>query len=310
MSVLRLVSTIAMAQQFRFFKVFALLAFASSASAQAVGQVLASLPGGGAPVTAEQLLLEAQQLSPQGRGQLLGSPAEIGQFARNMLLRRELARQAEMLELAKDPRVAAALNAARERVLSDAMLARAEGPLPDRAALERLARNQYDAAPQKFDTPEQIRVSHVLVAAKACDAEVKASALLTQARQPGADFGALARANSDDVSSAVRGGDLGFFGRGKMVPAFEAAAFALQQPGDISDVVRTDFGFHIIRLEERKPAGRQPFEAVREGLVKSLAEGEARSRRQQFVEKLGAGIQLDPQAIEALVASGSAASVK
>jgi peptidyl-prolyl cis-trans isomerase C len=90
-----------------------------------------------------------------------------------------------------------------------------------------------------------------------------------------------------------------------MVPAFEAAAFALQQPGDFSGVVKTDFGYHVIRLEERKPASRQPFEAVREGMVKSLAEGEARNRRQEAVERIAAGVQVDQGVIEGLVASRS-----
>ena len=284
------------------------MALTSVTLAQSADRAIASVSGGASPVTTEQLLLEAQQLSPQARSVLFSNPAEAGQFARNMLLRRELARQAEAVGLQGDPKVAAALRAARERVLSEAMLARAEGTPPDRATLERLARNQYDAAPQRFDTPEQIRVRHILVGMKTCDAESRARELLSQARQPGADFAALARANSDDAGSATRGGDLGLFGRGKMAPAFEAAAFALKQPGDISEVVRTDFGYHVIRLEERRPAARQPFEAVRDGLVSSLAEGEVRTRRQLLIDKAGGGIQLDTEAIEALIASGGAPS--
>src|SRR5690606_41274269 len=67
----------------------------------------------------------------------------------------------------------------------------------------------------------------------------------------GEAFATLARQYSDDVASGRRGGDLGFFGLGRMVPPFNDAAFALQNPGDISDVVETQFGYHLIRLEER-----------------------------------------------------------
>jgi peptidyl-prolyl cis-trans isomerase C len=249
---------------------------------------------------------DVRRLPPQGQAQVLGRPADVVRLSQNLVTRRELARRAEAEGLQDDPKVAAALRAARERVLSEAALEKAEGAPPDRATLERLARNQYDAAPKKFETPEQVHVRHILVSAKACEAEAKARDLLARAKQPGADFAALAQANSDDPGSASRGGDLGFVGRGKMVPAFEQAAFALKQPGDLSDVVKTDFGYHVIRLEERKPAALQPFDAVRDDLVKSIAQSEARARRQLVLDQIGGTIQFDLEAIEALVASGPA----
>ncbi len=284
------------------FLLIALLLSALLPMARSADRVVASIPGGVA-VTANDLTEEVLRLPPQVQAQALQRPADVARLAQNLLIRRELARQAEAEGLDKDPKVAAALRAARERVLSEAALARAEGTPPDRQTLERLARNQYDATPEKYDTPEQVRVRHILVSAKACEPEVRTRELLAQARQPGADFAALAKANSDDPGSAARGGDLGFFSRGKMAAAFEAAAFALQKPGDLSDVVKTEFGYHVIRLEERKPAGRQPFEAVRDELVKSFAEAETRSRRQDAVEKITATVQFDREAIDAMVTS-------
>lgn len=270
--------------------------------ARSADAVLARVPSG-AQVTAADIVAEAQQLPPQSRAQLLSRAPEVAKAAQNILVRKELARQAE--GLLNDPKVEAALRAARERVLAEAVLARAEGEPPDRATLERLARNQYDAAPaEKYRTPEEIRVRHILIAAKACDADKRAQELLALARQPGADFAALARANSDDPGSAERGGDLGFFSRGKMAAAFEAAAFELKQPGELSDVVKTDFGFHIIRLEERRPAARQPFEAVRDSLVKGLADSGTRTRRQEAIDRITAEVQLNREAIDALAAAG------
>jgi len=265
-------------------------------------RVIAAIPGGLA-VTEDDLLAELARLSPQAQAHVLGRPSEVARVSQNMLARRELARRAEADGLQNDPKVAAALRAARDRVLSEAMLDRAEGTAPDKAVLERLARNQYDADPKKFETPEEVRVQHILISAKACEPETRAREVLALARQPGADFAALAKANSDDPGSAARGGDLGFFGRGRMTPAFENAAFALKQPGDLSDVVKTDFGYHIIRLEARKPAELQPFDKVRDELVKSLAEREARSRRQQYVDQITAEIRVDSQAIDAMLAS-------
>ena len=264
--------------------------------------MLARLPSG-ASVTSADVSAEALQLPPQSREQLFSRAPEVARAAQNILVRKELARQAEAEGLLQDPAVEAALRAARERVLAEALLARREGAPPDQASLERLARNQYDAAPEKYRTPEEVRVRHILVAAKACDAERRAQELLAQARQPGTDFAALARADSDDAGSAERGGDLGFFPRGKMAPEFETAAFALKQPGDLSDVVRTEFGFHIIRLEDRRPAGLLPFEKVREGLIKGLSESSRRARRQESIDRITAEVQLNREAIDALVAS-------
>ncbi len=287
---------------------FAFLLLAGTSLSHAADRVVASIPGGAA-VTEQDLKEEALRLPPKAQAQVLSRPSEAAKFAQNVLVRRELARRAEADGLQNDPKVAAALRVARDRVLSDAALDRAEGTPPDRAALERLARNQYDADPSKFDTPEQVRVRHILVSAKACEAQARARQLLEQARQPGADFAALAQANSDDPGSAARGGDLGFFGRGRMTKDFETAAFALKQPGDLSDVVKTEFGYHVIRLEERKPAVRQPFEEVRDGLVKGLAESESRSRRQQAVDQITAAIKFDTEALESL-AGGRSAGVK
>lgn len=258
---------------------------------------------GGASITSDELIGEVLRLPAQAQAQVMARPSELVNFAQNLVMRRELARQAESDGLHNDPAVAAALNAARERVLAEAALARAEGTPPDPAALERLARNQYDAAPAKFTTPEEVRVSQILINAKACEAELRAREVLALARQPGADFAALAKERSDDPASAAKGGDLGFFSRGKMAAAFEGAAFALKQPGELSDVIKTQFGYHVIRFEERKPASRQPFEAVRDGLMKSLAESESRTRRQQVLDKLSAGFEFDQKAIEALVAA-------
>ena len=287
------------------FRLCLLLGLLSASSvALSADPVVASVRGG-ASITADELMSEVLRLPAPAQAQALARPADLAQAAQNLAIRRELARQAEADSLPNDPAVAAALRSARERVLAEAALAKLEGKAPDKAALERLARSQYDASPEKFETPEQVRVRHILVSAKACEAEARARDLLAQARQPGADFAALAKANSDDPGSAARGGDLGFLARGKMAPPFEAAAFALKQPGDLSDVVKTEFGYHVIRLEERKAASRQPFEAVREGMVKSQAEGEARNRRQEAVERIAAGVQVDQGVIEGLVASRS-----
>lgn len=120
----------------------------------------------------------------------------------------------------------------------------------------------YEENPDKMRRPESVRARHLLVAVAkdASDkdrqaARKKIERLLAQAKK-GADFAELARKHSQDASAA-RGGDLGFFPRGALVPPFEAAAFALK-PGGLSGVVETPFGFHIIKLEERRAEALVP----------------------------------------------------
>src|SRR6266446_3847040 len=106
----------------------------------------------------------------------------------------------------------------------------------------------------KFTEPEQVRVRHILVKV---------------ASDAGEPAKAAARKNSDDPGSAAQGGDLGLFGRGTMTPAFESAAFALEA-GKVSDVVETPFGFHVIKVEEHKPGGPKPLDAVRDEVVDAV----------------------------------------
>jgi peptidyl-prolyl cis-trans isomerase D len=125
-----------------------------------------------------------------------------------------------------------------------------------------------------FTHPEQVRVRHILIAAgkdaSAAEQEAakhKAEKLLDQVRH-GADFAKLARADSDDIASRPSGGDLGFFGRGQMIKPFEDAAFALK-PGE-SALVHTQFGYHVIQLEAKKPAHVDTLEEARPAIIAAL----------------------------------------
>ncbi len=130
----------------------------------------------------------------------------------------------------------------------------------------------YDTHKEEFEKPEQVSARHILLkldgsASDEKKAEVrrKADELLAKAKG-GEDFAALAKANSEDEGSAAKGGDLGTFGRHAMVKPFEDAAFALN-PGEISDVVESTFGLHIIKVESKIPAGTMPFDEVRVAVV-------------------------------------------
>lgn len=129
----------------------------------------------------------------------------------------------------------------------------------------------------RFTEQEQVRASHILIpiapdaddAGKAT-ARKKAEDVLAKVKA-GGDFAALAKENSGDPGSASKGGDLGFFPRGRMVGPFEEVAFSLA-PGTVSEIVESPFGLHIIRVDEKKPGGPQPLDQVREEIVTTLTD--------------------------------------
>ena len=130
----------------------------------------------------------------------------------------------------------------------------------------------YNDNIDQYSTPEQVRASHILLKTEGKDdAAVKAKAedILKQAKS-GADFGELAKKYSEDDTNAKNGGDLDFFTRGKMVPEFDTVAFSLQ-PGQISDVVKSPFGYHIIKLTDKKAGTRRTLAEMRQQLTDQLA---------------------------------------
>lgn len=138
-------------------------------------------------------------------------------------------------------------------------------------------RSYYEQNKARYGTEEQRRASHILIAAEGADksaARKKAEEILAKVKASPNDFAKLARENSKDPGSAAQGGDLGFFGRGMMVKPFAEAAFRLKT-GEISDVVETDFGFHIIGVTEIKPAQAKPLVEVRADIERELTNQQA-----------------------------------
>lgn len=141
-------------------------------------------------------------------------------------------------------------------------------------------KKMYDDNIARFRTDEQRRVSHILIAvppnatpAERAKAKAKAEQVLAEVRKHPDDFAKIAKAESQDPGSAAKGGDLGYFGRGAMVKPFEDAAFKLKE-GDISDLVQTDFGYHIIKVTGIKPAQTKPFDEVKGELTNEYQQQE------------------------------------
>jgi peptidyl-prolyl cis-trans isomerase C len=153
------------------------------------------------------------------------------------------------------------------------------------------AKQYFQENPQEFETEEQVQASHILIKPETGEdpnkaqeqAGAKAEDLLKQIKE-GADFAELAKEHSD-CPSAAKGGDLGYFGEGRMVPAFEKAAFALEV-GQVSDLVKTRFGYHIIKLTDRKEAGTTSFEQAKEDLIQKLSREKRIELANNYIESL------------------------
>ncbi|HEV3063487.1 MAG TPA: SurA N-terminal domain-containing protein [Vicinamibacterales bacterium] len=145
----------------------------------------------------------------------------------------------------------------------------------------------YNNNVEQYSTPEQVRASHILLKTDGKDdAAVKAKAedVLKQARG-GADFAELARKYSEDEASQKNGGDLDYFGRGRMVAEFDQVAFALE-PGKISDLVKTQYGYHIIKVVDKKAATTRPLQDVRQQIQDQLAYERAQAQASDLAQGL------------------------
>jgi peptidyl-prolyl cis-trans isomerase C len=152
-------------------------------------------------------------------------------------------------------------------------------------------RKFYDDNPDKMKAPERVRASHILIQVpQTATDEVKKQkrtvieSVLTLLKQ-GEKFSDLAAKYSEDPISARNGGDLGYFARGQMAPEFEAIAFSLKT-NELSDVVQTSFGYHIVLVTDHQPAGQRPFEEVKTDIERYLRQNKEQQAAADYVQKL------------------------
>ena len=156
----------------------------------------------------------------------------------------------------------------------------------------------YKANPEVFVQPEQVRARHILICTEAeADAAAKTEARkqidgLRQKAVDGADFAELAKTHSQDPGSKEKGGDLGFFARGQMVKPFEDTAFALKE-NEISQVVESPFGFHLIQVTGRKPAETVAYETVKPRILEHLKQQAIREKLDAYVDGLRQGAKIE-----------------
>ncbi len=254
-----------------------------------------------ASVSQRELLVETAKAPDEARKRLFAEPNALASAATNLYVRRVLAQRARDEGLQDQELIAINLRLLEERVLSDAYMAKvARAAVPDDATLEKLAATEYKAFPERFERPEQVHVRHILIVpANDPSARQNAESLLAELKA-GGDFAKLALKYSADAPSAGKGGDLGYIVRGKTVAPFEAAAFALKEKGQLSDIVETQYGYHIIRLEDRLDKAPQSFDDVKGQLKAKLANDFGRQALAELTQKASAEARPNEEAIQAL----------
>jgi peptidyl-prolyl cis-trans isomerase C len=230
-----------------------------------------------ATVTRAEFQGEILRIPQDMRTEFLASPKRVGDLLLQMLLRKTLASQARTEKLDQPPINAARIANEVDRVLAQIRIAAVDDAASDafeakRASYVARAREIYATDQNRYRAPEEVSASHILFDLKKHSAD-DAKRLAQEARAKiasGADFNTLAKQISEDPSAEQNAGRLGWFTRERMDPAFSKVAFALKAVGDVSEPVQSAFGWHIIRLDDRRAARVRSFDDVRDTIIAGL----------------------------------------
>jgi peptidyl-prolyl cis-trans isomerase C len=250
------------------------------------GAVLATF--GDEKFTEQELRTEMDRLNRRSR-QALEDKDRLRQFVENHLLGQLIYAEGEKRGFDKDADVRKQIDDLERRlVIQKVMQEHQAAPVTDEEV-----KAYYDAHPDEFTT-DRVKASHILVKEEALAKELHEKLV----KDP-SQFEALAKEHSIDRSNSSKGGDLGFFGRGRMVKEFEDVAFSLTEDGQISDIVSTRFGYHIIKRTGRENGTPKPFDEVKNQIRIRLINEKRRAQTDQFLNKIkqDAGLKVDDQAL-------------
>lgn len=228
-------------------------------------------------ITVEDYMAELETLPPQLQWAVYHNKDLRAKFLDNVVKKRLLVRAAKAKGIKEDQEMKKKIAQFRDELILDRYL---KEELKNIKVTDEEAQKYYQNHKEEFKTEKQVRARHILVKDKA-----QAQKILKEL-QNGGDFSKLAQKYSIDKATAAKGGELGFFTRKDMVKPFSDAAFALK-PGQLSPVVKTPFGYHIIQVEEVKPAEQKSFNKVKDEIKSQLLQ----EKRQEAFNRLIARIE-------------------
>jgi len=259
---------------------------APAADGAAGGETVATYAG--KTLTSGRVTQELERLPAPSRT-YLAAPERKRQFVENLIMNDLLYEEGRKAGYEHDPEIERQVNDLRKRLVVQRVMRRYQTPP---AISDEQVKAWYDQNPDLYSTT-QIRASHILVKDEAAAKEI-----LAELRAHPEKFAELAKEKSVDTATGQRGGDLGLFGQGRMVPEFERVAFRLKVD-EISDVVKTQYGYHVIRVTERKDGERKPFDQVKEPIRATLRNKAQQEQVQAYYDglKKQAGVQIDEAAL-------------
>jgi peptidylprolyl isomerase len=260
---------------------------------------------GSVELSAEEVRALVGSLSSREQEAVAKDPALLTQVVRAYLSRKALLAEVTAKKFDQQASVKAQLDRAREQQLLDLYLDSVSTPpagYPGDAELQAA----YDANKKALELPRQLRVAQIYVALpKSADKAIEEKAkkklddLAKKLKSKGADFAAIARTESEDAQTAGRGGEIGWLTEEQMVGGIRSAATALAKDA-VSEPVRLDDGWHVLKLLDSRPAGPRPLADVREALVSQLRTAKGRELRQAYVAKL---VEQNPPVVNELALS-------
>jgi peptidyl-prolyl cis-trans isomerase C len=255
---------------------------------------------------------ELESVPPELRTEFAASGPRVSKMVNSMVEAKTLAAEARANGLDKDPLIQRRIAVAVDKLLASAraqQIEREAGAEFDRRRddFAARARELYAVNKAKYTLPEKVRAAHILVRTekRAKDEALKlAREIRAKVVADGADFAALAREFSEDRSVTTNGGDLGWFAAAQMDPAFSAGAFALRKPGEVSEPVLSKSGYHIIRLDARKPAEVPAFDAVKDRIIAEIRREYVTAQKTAAIDGIfrDPTLRLNQPAIDALTA--------
>ncbi|QPF94550.1 peptidylprolyl isomerase [Bradyrhizobium commune] len=264
-------------------------AAAEDASAVKSSEVIARV--GDSDVTADQVRATIQLLDARQQAAMARDPALLSQTVRAILANRLVLKEATAKKWDQQPAVVAQLARARESLIVESYLQSVTAP-PDGFPSEAEIKSVYDANASALLVPRRFRLAQVLVAVpkdadKAAEdaARKKLDDVVKKAKQAGADFAAIARSSSDESGSAERDGEIGWVNEPDLRPEIRGQVTGLQKSG-ITDPIRLDDGWHIVKLLDTEAAHTRPFAEVRDALVQRMRAERVEANRRAYVTEL------------------------
>lgn len=225
-------------------------------------------------ITKDQAKIILADMTKAQKLRMLANPEKFKDLLIDLIILEKKSEEAKRLKIDQDKVIQWKITKRTKRILADSLITNYKKAVVAPDTIKLLAKEYYDGHPEEFTIKEKIKVAHILISTKPEDKtdnfkskKLELAEKILKELKDGLSFKIAAQKYSDDKGSANTGGVINFFTRGKMVKPFEEAAFSLKKKGQLSGVIKSRFGYHIIKLLDHTPKSIQPYSKVKERLI-------------------------------------------